>query len=128
MTDATELAKRALELAKNATPDRWILHRDDDGEADKIIFSTPQDTGCDENDECYNTVCTVPVEKYGYGCAWDSEGNAEFIAAARTLLPDIATAYLELKAAHDKLLEKLPREYDEYREEVRAMKKEEAGE
>lgn len=47
-----------------------------------LIWCKNEWTACDAEDEVYNTICRFPLEKYGYGCAWASEPNAECIVKA----------------------------------------------
>lgn len=117
MTSLKDKAKLALELSEMATPGPWESYN---------AMCCPDMGGISTTTR--QGIMSVCQDKLGqYGHPMDLK-DAVFCSEARTLLPELATAYLELKAAHDKLLEKLPREYDEYREEVRAIKKEEAGE
>lgn len=92
MTKTKALIAKTLELAEKATKEPWKLHKDSEGDAE-LIFAPGQKTGCDEDDYAYNNVGTIlklPVEKYGYGCAWASEDNGEFIAHSRTAAPVLA--------------------------------------
>jgi len=73
--------KSIRDAAEKATQGEWLIHIDEDKEPTNI-YSKQFSTGCDESDETYNTVCSFPVEKIGYGCAWDSEKNAKYISLA----------------------------------------------
>jgi hypothetical protein len=64
---------------EKATPGEWTLCRDKEGEAEAVDGG--ELTGCDYDDEPYSTICRLPVEKYGRGAAWASEGNGLYIAA-----------------------------------------------
>ena len=82
--------KEIRERCDAATKGPWEPVKDNDGDITQIqsfanVFE--RQTGCDEEDETYNIVCNLPVEKYGYGSAWDSKPNSSFIAHARTDVP-----------------------------------------
>lgn len=88
-----------LERANKASKTPWIIHKDSDG--DIISIHSEELTGCDEQDETYNEICKMPVEKYGYGCAWDSMPNADFIAHSREDIPRLVKHCQELRSALD---------------------------
>lgn len=75
MNDWLDKLKQA---AAGRTKGKWSVAIDNEGDA-VSVWST-ENTGCDADDDTYNTVCKMPVEKYDYGCAWDSKGNADFIS------------------------------------------------
>lgn len=76
--DITKLAKRALELSEKATKGPYTLQ------------------GAHVHDEhcCVADCCAV-------GNPLQARENANFFANARTILPQLATAYLELKEKYD---------------------------
>lgn len=84
----SEWIEKLSAIEKKATPGPWSLHRDDDGDTERV-HALGHWTGCDEGDDSYNQVGIIklPVEKYGYGCAWASETNGSFIAESRNALP-----------------------------------------
>lgn len=89
--------KKAREAA---TQGPWYLNKDSEGDVERV--HARNHTGCNEEDEVYNEVGIVklPVEKYGYGCAWGSEPNGEFIVLS-------ANHWTELIDAHIKAIEAL---------------------
>lgn len=82
MTDSTELAKRALELAAKATPGPWILGEELSAAADAFVYA---------DHSALVTVHTIFADDL-------VENDATFIAEARELLPVLAT---ELLASSD---------------------------
>jgi len=89
--DITKLAKRALELDKDATPGPWEYTPLDD--VDDWTVYNAEFTFVKQDDS------GVPV----------SEEDGAFIAESRTLLPELAAAYLELKEKYDKAVRLLVR-------------------
>lgn len=101
MTDRNERLKGIRERLSAATPGPWHTFKDSDGDIEFVQANHA--TGCDEQDECFSTVGIIklPVEKYGYGCAWASEPNAELIANA----PSDIEYLLALVERYEKALE-----------------------
>lgn len=82
MTNIDKLLKEFKEARSAASKSPWSILKDKDGDAKRVFASDI--TGCDEDDETYSQVGIIelPVEKYGYGSAWASEPNGEFICLA----------------------------------------------
>jgi len=82
MTNLDKLLKEFKEARSAASKSPWSILKDKDGDAKRVFASDI--TGCDEDDETYSHVGIIelPVEKYGYGSAWASEPNGEFICLA----------------------------------------------
>jgi hypothetical protein len=99
MKDLLTQLDQDLELEAKATPGPWVRHEENEGDTDSVIHPDikkvgpfKSQTGCDEDDDTYTEVCRVPVEKYGYGCAWSSENNANLIVFARNTFRSRAEA------------------------------------
>lgn len=80
-----QIIKEAREMLSGSTPGPWKFEdTKKDGPSDKVVWSQGSISGVDEEDETYNTICTMPNNSYGYSCAFHN--NGEFITFARNNL------------------------------------------
>jgi hypothetical protein len=98
------LLDRLRELEAKATPGPWTYH-DREGDWPPSNVSATEQTGCNEEDDCHNVVCSLPSSAYGYEANFYS--NGPLIAETRNALPKLLEA---LEVATEAL--KTFREYD----------------
>lgn len=99
VADYKKLASDAQALAEQATSGPWKEHKEPSHFYTSQIWSEHKHAW-DEEDEEYNVICRFPTtHEYGYGSDSHVEKDSTFIAASRTLVPDLAEAVLRLTAA-----------------------------
>ena len=84
----SDILKRAAEAVKGTTPGPWFTH-----DGDELLICAP-----DGDDDPWHVANAVGLCGGPDGIIDASPANARFIAAARTLIPDMAAAIAERDA------------------------------